>query len=651
METAGLSDWSVVNSVDIPIVQSNVLPIHGQYSARIGPGVANGNRAWLSKNWTAAANTSYFFRGYFLFPSGSLGANQTGLKLGDNFGGQVFLMATVGPAGSVTGAALIDGTHMAAYANGACTLPLNTPVYIEYEVKIAATGGGGQLWCNGISVGSNYTLNTTNLEGPQTVDFGLTGWSSALNVGTYVYVDDFQINTAGPIGAYEGPAGQYHYLSPTGSDANNGATPATSWLTPNHPVNCGDVVVAASGTYSAANFGNGKWGAVTCTAGNNVAWLKCATFDSCKIPITSGTMDGIRVTASYWGVQGWEVDNTSTATNGGNCFVAVPATSSASIHHVVFANNVANVCSANGISFSPNGQAGVDYWAVVGNIIYGAGQTNTTCGSAVGAYEPVQSDAAAGTHIYVAGNFVYSSTNPSGCYDGSGISFDTFDGSQTGLALTYSQQAVADNNVVLSNGGPGIRLEYNIAGTGPNHSTIIARHNTLWNNDDGVYQIGNSPCGEFNIYKTVKTSLLLNIAATDQSGCYGATWNTAYAYFAYDLDGTSSFAQNVGWSATGGISDILTSPGFTIPSGSILVANPNFANPVTPPAPSCSTSSSVPGCMATVLANFTPKNTLVTGYGYQTPSLVQTYDTLFPQWLCSANLPAGLVSMGCLITP
>ena len=35
-------------------------------------------------------------------------------------------------------------------------------------------------------------------------------------------------------------------------------------------------------------------------------------------------------------------------------------------------------------------------------------------------------------------------------------------------------------------------------------------------------------------------------------------------------------------------------------------------------------------------------------YGYQAPSLVQTFDPLFPQWLCNVNLPAGLVTMGCV---
>src|ERR1039458_10071105 len=71
--------------------------------------------------------------------------------------------------------------------------------------------------------------------------------------------------------------------SPAGSDSNNGTSASTPWLTPNHAVNCGDVIVAAASTaYSAANF-YGTFGTVTCATGNNVAWLKCTTFDACKL--------------------------------------------------------------------------------------------------------------------------------------------------------------------------------------------------------------------------------------------------------------------------------------------------------------------------------------------------------------------------------
>ena len=59
-------------------------------------------------------------------------------------------------------------------------------------------------------------------------------------------------------------------MSPTGSDSNNGLTAATAWATPNHAVNCGDVIIAAAGIYPVQP----NWGTVS------------------NCPSTSGGIDG-----------------------------------------------------------------------------------------------------------------------------------------------------------------------------------------------------------------------------------------------------------------------------------------------------------------------------------------------------------------------
>jgi hypothetical protein len=33
--------------------------------------------------------------------------------------------------------------------------------------------------------------------------------------------------------------------------------------------------------------------------------------------------------------------------------------------------------------------------------------------------------------------------------------------------------------------------------------------------------------------------------------------------------------------------------------------------------------------------------------GYQIPSSTAISDPMFPQWLCNANIPTGLVTLGC----
>src|ERR1700676_3380622 len=100
-----------------------------------------------------------------------------------------------------------------------------------------------------------------------------------------------------------------YYLAPAsggGNDSNSGTTASTPWLSPNHAVNCGDVILAAPSTsYSWTNFYTGSWGTVTCPTGNNVAWLQCVAFDACKIPTSAAT--GMWIDKSYWGVEGWEV--------------------------------------------------------------------------------------------------------------------------------------------------------------------------------------------------------------------------------------------------------------------------------------------------------------------------------------------------------
>jgi hypothetical protein len=444
--------------------------------------------------------------------------------------------------------------------------------------------------------------------------------------------------------------GTSYYLATAadgGSDSNNGTSSSTPWLTPNHAVNCGDVIIAApSSAYLPANFVNYQWGTVTCAAGNNVAWLKCATFDACKIS-TSGSSNGMIVGTSYWGVQGWEVNGTAAS---GPCFLAYPVRTT-TIHHIIFANDIASGCGVNGFN-STQGAApsGVDYFAVVGSIAYNDAGGSAYCGSGIDVYEPVASDTLPGTHIYIAGNFSYANVNGNPCNgglpsDGEGVNLDTFDGDQTGLPV-YTQQTVVDNNILVSNGGPGLEVFNNSTGTAP-YSNIYFRHNTVWgNNTDPNESVPAYAVGEILIYSAVNVQAFWNIAATNAAN--GANSHPIYAYWVSQGNGTDHVYQDVGWSATGIYDDIYRSTGFSYGPNNLFGTNPSFANAVAPGAPSCGSASSVPNCMATVIANFTPTASAAVGYGYQAPSAAQIYDPLFPQWLCNVNLPAGLVTMGCL---
>ena len=441
-----------------------------------------------------------------------------------------------------------------------------------------------------------------------------------------------------------------YYMAPAsggGNDASNGISASTPWLTPNHAVNCGDVILAAAGSYSSSNFIGSNWGKVTCAAGNNVAWLKCATFDTCKISGMAGPSDyGMNISSSYWGVQGWEIDGSATA---GACFQAVSWTGS-TIHHIIFANNIANGCGLGGFAFSEANQtASDDYIAVVGNMAYNSAGGTAYCASGIYVYEPIASDSLSGTHIYVAGNFAWNNINgacnngaPS---DGEGINFDTFDGDQTGTPM-YSQQVVADNNILLANGGPGLEVFNNSIGTAP-YSTFYLRHNTAWGNNAGPQQVVPSfAVSEILVYIGQNVQAFDNIAVTNATT--GARSQPTHAYQVSTGNGTDIVSQNVGYAAGALANGIYSSAGFSFSLTNLLTTNPSFASATVPGAPNCGSFANVPACMATTIANFTPTAAAMKPYGYQMPAAAPTYDPLFPQWLCNVNLPSGLVTMGCL---
>lgn len=496
---------------------------------------------------------------------------------------------------------------------------------------VAGSGCSG-AGCGAVSANGVYTAPTT-LPSPATVTVKATSSADTTKSASGVV-------TITSVSA----TGTTYYLAPSslgGSDSNNGLSASTPWLTPHHSVKCGDVILATpSSAYNSANFGDGDWGTVSCTAGNNVAWLACASFDGCKMSGGSG----ILIDQSYWGVRGWEV---STSATYAGCFAAAPNYSKPTeIHHIIFANNVANGCQSGGFITYNDGTASVDYISIVGNVAYNAAEGSAQCYSGISIYEPIQSDSQPGTHIYVAGNISYGNIQPNPCAGtvppgADGIIFDTFDGVQAGFSTPYSAQAVADNNILIGNDGNGFAVQNNSAGS--QHAPIYVRHNTSWGNNVGTWT-STALCSEILINVGAAVQETGNLAATNRAtGCGGYT---VTAYNVFDGASTDSVQSNVAYSASGANTTTWGSGSFTFGSN-MTGQNPNFPSAAVPGAPSCSGAANAPACMASVIANFTPANSSVAAYGYQKPSTTPVTDSLFPQWLCNANLPAGLVTSGC----
>ena len=434
-----------------------------------------------------------------------------------------------------------------------------------------------------------------------------------------------------------------YYLAPNGNDANSGVSAGSAWLTPHHSLNCGDVILATPGNYSAANFYTGKWGTVSCPAGNNVAWLTCQTFDSCKIYTTVN--QGMWVDQSYWGVQGWEV-TTSASDTYGACFSAQPNYDTpVTVHHIIFANNVANGCSQGGFVTTNHGYASVDYVSILGNIAYNAAQGTESCASGISVFEPVQSDTANGTHIYIAGNFSYANLDPSHCNggsptDGEGIILDEFDGSQGGIQ-PYWSQAVVYNNIVIGNGSKALEANDNMAGL--YHATLYFDQNTTWGNLTDPNQ-GWLGCSEISVVTSLNSHVYGNLTSNSSPTACGG--HQIYALAFSTIDGSDSAQNNFAFGYGGNNVFLWNTGNFTLGTNT-LGTNPAFVNPTIPGAPNCASSSSVPQCMASVVADFVSPVGTAKGFGYQKPISTPVQDALFPQWLCHVTLPSGLITMGC----
>jgi hypothetical protein len=537
----------------------------------------------------------------------------------------VKLAFLVQPSNALTGASISPAVQVAIQdATG------NTVAADTNPIAIALVGNtqlGGTLSVtpqNGVATFSNLTVSS---EGSYTLSATSSGLTAATSTSFIV----------------TSPPATY-YLSPTGNDSNSGLSASSPWLSPNHPVNCGDVIIAASGTYSASNFNTGSWGTVTCILGNNVAWLQCAVFDSCRISATGS--DGIWVDESYWGVQGWEI-TTSTSVNAA-CFHAGPKLSApVTVHHIIFADDVANGCMGGGFTaYNNSTTASVDYIAYVGNIAYDSARGNGECYSGFNIYQPIASDNNAGTHLYIGGNFSYSNLDPDPCNgtpptDGEGVILDTFDFSHNG-GTPYTQQTLVKNNILVNNGGRGIEVYNNSAGA--SHATIIITQNTTWGNltDPNQNDMG---CGEVALETASDTQVYGNLVSTKSATGCGV--NPIYALSVQSGDFTDTVNSNFAFGVNGNNTYLANSGTFAYGPNNILGTNPGFTNATVPGAPNCQNTSNVPSCMATLVGNFTATATTALGYGYLAPSATSSPDPLFPQWLCSVKLPAGLVTLGC----
>ena len=333
----------------------------------------------------------------------------------------------------------------------------------------------------GLSVGEQFAIS------------GLTG------TGGYSSLNGTWVATAGTTGStlnFTGP-------SSLGTTTITGGSLASSapWATPNHALNCGDVIIASAGAYSTGQFGR-NWGAVSnCpsttggidgTGGVYFAVALCGGSDlaSCTI---SGTGSGNPTTLveyyggqSNWAVEGFLVNSGGNTRGFGIRTINDACATGYISHHIASINNIV-YNSSQAFGFNDCGKfAGTtttnfaDYTAVIGMVAQNANQDGICLGAidfvGLGNY-----DTNAGTHAYMYGNFALNNQTVSGCvslYDGEAFYVDLPD------SHGFTQQMVFSNNIGVMSSRACITVTYNAATV--DAATFLIYNNTCYDNDVGT---------------------------------------------------------------------------------------------------------------------------------------------------------------------
>jgi hypothetical protein len=487
------------------------------------------------------------------------------------------------------------------------------------------------------------------------VSFTLTGIAMAAQLGVTLAV------ASGSGSGTPFTALHTYYVSPTGSDSNNGLTAATPWATPNHTgLVCGDVIVAAAGTYTSSFR---SWGAVSnCPSttggidgkgGIYFATLLCGGSDITSCASTTGLSGtAYDVNASNWAVEGMYVNTGATH----RAFEGVDSTGV--MHHVAFINDVSvnNLQGADTNDGGSHSPVGVDYFATVGMIAQNSAQ-DSICLAAIDVVGPGVFDTNAGTHYFVYGNFSYSHDSPSNCQPG-GQNSDVEDY----MADTWDVHGVTTTGVFSNNiGFNSARMCFNITAQTTTASPKIKFYNNSCYDDnqntgndfaDGEVGLGVVGTVIANYTITLNNNLAQQSAATnDGNAIYaevvgGQHWtgltdsgnfyngNSTSCGSGVCSSGSSPYSATYFNSNTAGANTFRT-PGYT--NVTDLMTNRTSA-------PTCTGFQTTTECMGwnpntkslttpSIISDLVPTASGTSGKGYQLPSTICAANPDYPTWL------------------
>jgi hypothetical protein len=502
-----------------------------------------------------------------------------------------------------------------------------------------------------------------------------------------------------PTGAYRPftPLHTYYMAASGCNDANSGTSPGSPWCSPNHPVVCGDVIVAAPGTY---NVKFSDWGTVSScpstrggidgTGGIYFAILLCGGSDlnscliNCATSATGACFAGhvgsggasavhsvMNVNKSNWAIEGW----TGTGAGASNRGFQVDAclTQTTIIHHIAFVNDIIYNAAVGyhtddcGYNHNVPGNGG-DYFAVIGSIAENASQ-DSICLAAVDLVGPGQADTnSSAIHGIFYGNFAWNNISPH-CiskFDGEAYMFDTLDAhGDVGIF-------VAMNNIGWGSTRMGYQLTNQCANLTAGPQTVNVVNNTFWGNYASDVLASTNVVGEEIALNTnctgashapVTLNIFNNIAQTRWA--FAVNDSTAGSPLYAMLVGGGTWNQSTLNIGGGGNNNIFmglqTRCSFVCDAGNNVVAtnsNTFGANTYTDPLfanttdlinnrsgpPNCTGFVNVTACMGyaagtktltapSTISDLAPTAGGMTDKGYQLPSIVCNSNSNYPTWL------------------
>jgi hypothetical protein len=208
-ETAALGDWTGTTTTGASIARSATAKHNTTYGMLYTVTDAASCQGWASKTFTEISSGSVYARFYFYIPTGTVSTSKTWslFKLFDGATDVFVVQAIADGAGALTLNAYINNPW-AQISTGTTAISRDAWHYIEVKYTIHATTGGGEVWFDGASKGSNALKDTSALK-PDNIQIGQTGFGTISALNSTAYFDDVKVDTSAIGASASAPANAY----------------------------------------------------------------------------------------------------------------------------------------------------------------------------------------------------------------------------------------------------------------------------------------------------------------------------------------------------------------------------------------------------------------------------------------------------------